>query len=48
VFALLFFRLSNLQNFPKGIGLFSTTSKINAYCINKFTKMLPAELIHIF
>lgn len=34
--------------FSKVIGLFSTTCKINAYCINRFTKMPPVELIHIF
>lgn len=32
----------------KRAELLSTNCKINAYCINKFTRMPPVELVHIF
>lgn len=43
----IFLSLKPVQ-FSKGIGHFSTTCKISACCINKFTQMPPVELIHIF
>lgn len=45
---ILFASLKPVVKCSRRTEFLSTNCKINVYCINKFTKMLPVELIHIF